>query len=68
MPITMAGIAIESPTVSPLLTRLDDGILWWGSDPLAHYPLLAAYVDVTWVPLVLAHALPGGVVARPTSR
>src|SRR5215212_5021167 len=64
MRIAIAGMAIESCTFSPLITTLDDFTLWRGSDLLARYPFLAAYADVTFVPLLAARALPGGAVAH----
>ncbi|MFL5801601.1 MAG: M81 family metallopeptidase [Roseiflexaceae bacterium] len=64
MKIAIAGIAIESCTFSPLTTTLDDFRLWRGNDLLARYPFLAVYVGVTFVPLLVASALPGGVVAH----
>ena len=63
MRIAIAGMAIESCTFSPLTTTLEDFTLWRGSDLLARYPFLAAYADVTFVPLLAARALPGGAVA-----
>ncbi len=66
--IAIAGIAIESCTFSPLLTTLDDFTLWRGNDLLARYPFLAAYADVTFVPLLAARALPGGVVSHAAYR
>jgi microcystin degradation protein MlrC len=69
MKIAIADIAIESCTFSPLPTTLADFTLWRGNDLLACYPFLALYPDVTFVPLLAARALPGGVVvAPPTSR
>jgi microcystin degradation protein MlrC len=64
MKIAIAGIAIESCTFSPLTTALGDFRLWRGNDLLARYPFLAAYTDVTFVPLLVAQALPGGVVTH----
>jgi len=64
MRIAIAGMAIESCTFSPLITTLGDFTLWRESDLLARYPFLAAYSDVTFVPLLAAGALPGGVVAH----
>jgi microcystin degradation protein MlrC len=57
MRIAIAGMAIESCTFSPLTTTLEDFTLWRGSDLLARYPSLAAYADVTFVPLLAARAL-----------
>jgi microcystin degradation protein MlrC len=64
MKIAIAGIAIESCTFSPILTTLDDFQQWRGDELLACYPFLAVYPDVTFVPLLVARALPGGAVAR----
>ncbi len=64
MKIAIAGIAIESCTFSSLPTTLDDFRLWRRDDLLACYPFLAAYADVTFVPLLAARALPGGAVTR----
>jgi microcystin degradation protein MlrC len=64
MRIAIAGMAIESCTFSPLITTLGDFTLWRENDLLARYPFLAAYSDITFVPLLAAHALPGGVVAH----
>src|SRR5258705_4685333 len=64
MRIAIAGMAIESCTFSPLPTTLQDFTQWRGSDLLARYPFLAAYADVTFVPLLAARALPGGAVAH----
>ena len=64
MRIAIAGMAIESCTFSPLITTLGDFTLWRENDLLARYPFLAAYADVTFVPLLVARALPGGVVAH----
>jgi microcystin degradation protein MlrC len=64
MRIAIAGMAIESCTFSPLVTRLEDFTLWRGENLLARYPFLSAYADVTFVPLLTARALPGGVVAQ----
>jgi microcystin degradation protein MlrC len=68
MRIAIAGLAIESCTFSPLTTTLEDFTLWRGSDLLAQYPSLAAYADVTFVPLLVARALPGGAVAHAAYR
>jgi microcystin degradation protein MlrC len=68
MRIAIAGIAIESCTFSPLATTLGDFTLWRGTDLLARYPFLAAYADVTFVPLLVARALPGGAVAHVAYR
>src|SRR5262245_7578118 len=68
MKIAIAGIAIESCTFSPLPTTLDDFRPWRGNDLLACYPFLAAYADVTFVPLLVARALPGGVVRHAAYR
>jgi microcystin degradation protein MlrC len=68
MKIAIAGIAIESCTFSPLTTTLEDFRLWRGSDLLVRYPFLAAYTDVTFVPLLVASALPGGVVTHAAYR
>ena len=56
MKIAIAGIAIESCTFSPLTTTLGDFRQWRGNDLLARYPFLAAYADVTFVPLLVARA------------
>ncbi|HEX5688530.1 MAG TPA: M81 family metallopeptidase, partial [Roseiflexaceae bacterium] len=68
MKIAIAGIAIESCTFSPILTTLVDFQQWRGDELLARYPFLAAYPDVTFVPLLAARALPGGAVAREAYR
>jgi microcystin degradation protein MlrC len=68
MKIAIAGIAIESCTFSPLATTLEDFTLWRGNDLLARYPFLSAYADVTFVPLLVARALPGGAVAHMAYR
>src|ERR1700712_1801179 len=65
MKIAIAGMAIESCTFSPLTTTLEDFTLWRGDDLLVRYPFLAAYADdVPFVPLLVARALPGGVVTQ----
>ena len=64
MKIAIAGIAIESCTFSSHPTTLDDFRLWRGDDLLACYSFLAAYAEVTFVPLLAARALPGGAVTR----
>jgi microcystin degradation protein MlrC len=68
--IAVGGIAIESCTFSPLVTRAEDFLeIRRGPDVLRRHPHLAhppfaGRADVEWTGLFHARALPGGVVAR----
>jgi len=62
MRIAVGGIASESCTFSPLPTRRADFQVAEGEALLDQYPFLAAYRDVTFVPLFRARAMPGGPV------
>jgi microcystin degradation protein MlrC len=62
MRIAIGGIASESCTFSPLPTRRADFQVAEDDALLAQYPFLAAYGDVTFVPLYQARAMPGGPV------
>jgi microcystin degradation protein MlrC len=64
MRIAMGGIAIECCTFSPLMTDYNDFRLSRGADIHQLYPFLPTFGDVTWLPLLRARALPGGVVKR----
>ncbi|GAA4607184.1 M81 family metallopeptidase [Actinoallomurus liliacearum] len=64
--IGIAGIAIESSTFSPHLTRLDDFTVTRDDALLARYAWLREQrpwcAEVEWVPLLHAVSLPGGAV------
>jgi microcystin degradation protein MlrC len=62
MRVAIGGIASESCSFSPLPTRREDFQILEGDALLAQYPFLAAYDDVTFVPLYRARAMPGGPV------
>ncbi|SIQ79986.1 M81 family metallopeptidase [Micromonospora avicenniae] len=68
--VAIGGIHIESSTFSPHLSTADDFEVTRGDALLARYDWLSAAqpwaVDVEWIPLVHARALPGGAVDAPT--
>jgi microcystin degradation protein MlrC len=62
--IGIGGIAIECCTFSPLLTRYADFQVHRGAELIALHPPLAQAEGVALAPALLAHATPGGPVAR----
>lgn len=68
--VAIGGIHIESSTFSPHLSTADDFEVTRGDALLARYDWLSPAqpwaVDVEWIPLVHARALPGGAVDAPT--
>ncbi len=74
--VLVGAIGHESNTFTPFLTRLEDFRPCYGQEtlapPLRHNAFggivatLQARGDVTLVPSVMAHAMPGGVVERAT--
>lgn len=64
MKIAAAGIAIECATFSPLPSDRSDFNLLRGEDLLSRYPFVDSYPDISVVPIMQAHALPGGVLRR----
>lgn len=64
MKIAAAGIAIECATFSPLPSELSDFEVLRGDALLARYPFAAAHPDIDFVPIMQAHAVPGGVLRR----
>lgn len=65
MKIAAAGIAIECATFSPLPSELSDFDVLRGADLLSRYPFAAAAAAIDFVPIMQAHAVPGGVLRRP---
>lgn len=64
MKIAAGGIAIECATFSPLLSELSDFLVLRGDELLARYPFVSAIDGIEFVPLLQAHAVPGGVLRR----
>lgn len=64
MKIAAAGIAIECATFSPLPSELSDFDELRGDALLSRYPFAAAHPDIDFVPIMQAHAVPGGVLRR----
>ncbi|MEU6207248.1 M81 family metallopeptidase [Micromonospora musae] len=68
--IAIGGIHIESSTFSPHLSSADDFEVTRGDALLARYdwlsPARSWAIDVEWIPLVHARALPGGAVEPAT--
>ncbi len=62
--IAGGGIAIECATFSPLLSELSDFLVLRDAELLARYPFVSAIDDIDFVPLLQAHAVPGGVLRR----
>ena len=62
--IAAGGIAIECATFSPLLSELSDFQVLRGAELLARYPFASAIDGIDFVPLLQAHAVPGGVLRR----
>ena len=62
--IAAAGIAIECATFSPLPSELSDFEVLRGDALLSRYPFAAAHPDIDFVPIMQAHAVPGGVLRR----
>jgi microcystin degradation protein MlrC len=66
--IAIAGIAIESSTFSPAVTREEAFHAKYGMAAFSSYPFLSVDSPLRgqaiWVPTVLARALPGGIVSR----
>jgi microcystin degradation protein MlrC len=60
--IAIAGIATESCTFSPLLTRMEDFRVWRRDEQIAQYPFFSKFSDLQLIPTLLARALPGGSV------
>lgn len=68
--IGIGGIAIESSTFSPLLSRIDDFRILRGGEIPASYPYFEHGTfegrdDVTWAGTLVARAIPGGEVELP---
>ncbi len=64
MKIAAAGIAIECATFSPLPSELSDFEVLRGDALLPRYPFATAHPDTDFVPIMQAHAVPGGVLRR----
>ena len=66
--IAIAGLAIESSTFSPALTREEAFHARVGEKVFSYYPFLAKdslnRKRANWIPTLRGHALPGGVVTR----
>jgi microcystin degradation protein MlrC len=62
MRIAICGIVHESCTFSPLPTHLEDFSILRGAELRDQLPFLNQWTEPTFVPLMLARALPGGVV------
>lgn len=62
MQIAICGIVHESCTFSPLPTRLEDFSILRGDELQELFPFLNQWTAPTFVPLMFASALPGGVV------
>ncbi|MFO7170635.1 MAG: M81 family metallopeptidase [Chloroflexota bacterium] len=67
--IGIGGIAIESSTFSPLLSRLEDFTVLRGGEMIARYPFMPNWnfrgrSDILWLPCLHARSLPGGSVER----
>ena len=62
----IAGVHIESGTLNPLMTDLDDFLATRGAELMARYPFLeegSPLCDgVEWIPVAHFRAMPGGVV------
>lgn len=64
MKIAAGGIAIECATFSPLLSELSDFLVLRGAELYARYPFVSAIDEIEFLPLLQAHAVPGGVTRR----
>ena len=66
--IAIAGLAIESSTFSPAVSREEAFHAQTGKEVLTSYPFLAAGSEnrkrAEWIPTLTGHALPGGIVNR----
>ena len=66
--IAIAGLAIESSTFSPALTREEAFHAKYGTEVFSSYPFLSAGSPIrqraTWFPTVVGKAIPGGAVNR----
>ena len=66
--IAIAGLAIESSTFSPAVTREEAFQARTGEDVLSIYPFFAADSGILeqadWFPTLKGHALPGGIVTK----
>jgi microcystin degradation protein MlrC len=64
--MAIAGIHIESSTLSPMRTRWEDFLALRGEEMLSRYPFLQTpeFSAITPVPLVHFRAIPGGTVRR----
>ena len=66
--IAIAGLAIESSTFSPALTREEAFHAKYGTEVFSSYPFLSAGSPIrqraTWFPTVVGKAIPGGAVTR----
>lgn len=62
MHIAIGGLAHESCTFSPLPTRLEGFDILRGEALRAEYPFLDEWPQITFVPLIRARALPGGMI------
>lgn len=68
--IAIAGLAIESSTFSPALTREDAFHARIGDEIFDYYPFMSTNSSqrkaAEWYPTLRGHALPGGTVTRET--
>jgi len=66
--IAIAGLAIESSTFSPAVTHAQAFHARTGDEVFSFYPFLApGSADrerAHWIPTLVGHALPGGIVTR----
>lgn len=66
--IAIAGLAIESSTFSPAVTREEAFHAKTGDDVFSFYPFLSPdslhRKRAHWIPTLRGHALPGGIVTR----
>ena len=62
--IAAGGIAIECATFSPLPSELSDFHVLRGEELRARYPFADRHAELDLVPLLQAHAVPGGVLRR----
>lgn len=62
----IAGVHIESGTLNPLVTELEDFLATRGAALMERYPFLTEgsplYDEVQWIPIAHFRAMPGGVV------
>ena len=64
MRIAICGLAHESCTFSPLPTRLEDFTILRDDELTEQFPFLGQWIEPTYIPLLVSHALPGGVITE----